>query len=258
MASGANRGAYYAGFPAAFREAGIAFDLFAGVSAGGIAAAWFAAGDEEALLASWREASRWRIALHPWLAHGRRQTVDTLIQQITLRMMNVEAARTADTEVLVSASRIVRPALFGRFERRIFSSREAADAATFGLMLRATALVPVVNGLRSAVQIGDERYVDGGLTGRIPLEMVPAGRFDEIWAAACSPNGIRELAAEVKRWNRPERLIVVTPSKPLPVGRWTMEWHRIEGAIRLGKEDMLRAIEQVRRANVPVVRLGEG
>ena len=35
MASGANRGAYYAGFPALLQEAGIDFELMAGVSAGG-------------------------------------------------------------------------------------------------------------------------------------------------------------------------------------------------------------------------------
>ncbi len=39
MASGANRGAYYAGFLGPLQEAGIEFELMAGVSAGGIAAA---------------------------------------------------------------------------------------------------------------------------------------------------------------------------------------------------------------------------
>ena len=50
MASGANRGAYYAGFLEPLRDAGIDFGLMAGVSAGGIASAWFAAGDPEALV----------------------------------------------------------------------------------------------------------------------------------------------------------------------------------------------------------------
>ncbi len=60
MASGANRGAYYAGFPGLLQEAGIDFELLAGVSAGGIAAAWFAAGDPEAMVDSWRQADPWR------------------------------------------------------------------------------------------------------------------------------------------------------------------------------------------------------
>jgi predicted acylesterase/phospholipase RssA len=50
MATGANRGSWYAGFMGPLAEAGIEFELMAGVSAGGIASAWFAAGDEEALI----------------------------------------------------------------------------------------------------------------------------------------------------------------------------------------------------------------
>jgi predicted acylesterase/phospholipase RssA len=45
MATGANRGAWYAGLMGPLAEAGIEFELIAEVSAGGIAASWFAAGD---------------------------------------------------------------------------------------------------------------------------------------------------------------------------------------------------------------------
>jgi len=245
MASGANRGAYYAGFPGLLKEAGIDFELMAGVSAGGIAAAWIAAGDPEAMVDSWRQADPWRIAPHPWLSFGRLRTVDRLIQEITLRTMDVRAARTAEAEVVVAVARVVGPGVpLPKLESIYLRSRDAADDETFGLMLRATAFVPYINGFRGAVSIDGERYMDGGLVHRVPLGLIPEGRFDELWIAACSPNGLRELKAELGRVRREERLVVITPSRPLPVGRWTMEWSRISQAIELGRRDIEAAIER--------------
>jgi len=254
MASGANRGAYYAGFLEPLQRVGISFELMAGVSAGGIAAAWFAAGDPEALVDSWRQADRWRVALHPWLSWGRRRNVDRLIRTITLHTMDLEGARTADAEVKVAVARIVGPGFpLPRVEPRYLSSRAAADEEEFGLMLRATSFVPWINGVRRAVALDGERYLDGGLVHRVPLEMVPEGRYDELWIAACSPNGRRELHAELAASRRAERLVVVTPSEPLPVERWTMEWSKIREAVELGGRDIVTAIEEAARSNEPVV-----
>jgi predicted acylesterase/phospholipase RssA len=253
MASGANRGAYYAGFIAPLKEAGIEFELMAGVSAGGIAAAWFAAGDPEAMVESWRRADPWRIAPHPWLSFGRLRTVDRLIQEITLKTMDVGAARTATAEVVVAAARVIEPGLpLPKLEARYLRNRDAADDEAFGLMLRATAFVPYINGIRSAVSIDGERYMDGGLVHRVPLDLIPEGQFDELWIAACSPNGLRELDAELARVRRDERLVVVTPSSPLPVGRWTMEWSKISQAIDLGRRDINSAIERATSTDEPV------
>jgi predicted acylesterase/phospholipase RssA len=247
MASGANRGAYYAGFLGPLQEAGIGFELMAGVSAGGIASAWFAAGDPEAMIDSWRQADPWRIAPHPWLSLGRLRTVDRLIREITLKTMDVRAARTADAEVVVAAARVASPGLpLPKLEPAYLSNRDAADDETFGLMLRATAFVPYINGFQGAVSIDGERYMDGGLVHRVPLALIPEGRFDELWIAACSPNGLRELKDELARIQRSERLVIVTPSSPLPVGRWTMEWSKIRQAIDLGRQDILTAIAQAR------------
>ena len=259
MASGGNRGAWYAGFLEPLQAAGIRFELLCGVSAGGIAAAWFAAGDPEAFYDSWRQADRWRIALHPWLARGRRRTVDTLIQSITLRTMDMSAVLKAPEQVLVTASRIVGDsALRPRLRRELLNVGEAGDEARLGLMLRATAFIPWVNGLKAAVHIDGNRYLDGGLTGRVPLGIIPEGRFDEIWVAACSPNGRAELRCQLNSWTRPERLIVVTPSEPLPVGRWTMEWTRVRRAINLGRRDMERAIQAAGRTHGNVIIGDEG
>ena len=245
LASGANRGAYYAGFLQPLQEAGIDFELLAGVSAGGIAAAWFAAGDPEALLDSWRQADAWRVAPHPLLSVGRRRTVDGLIRNITLKTMDVGAARTADAEVVVAVSRVIGPGFpLPKMAPSYLSSRDAASDEEFGLMLRATGFVPWINGLRGTVAIDGHRYLDGGLVHRVPFEMIPENRYDELWIAACSPNGLRELRGEIERSRRSERLVVVTPSRPLPVNRWTMEWSRIRQAVELGRRDMEAAIER--------------
>jgi predicted acylesterase/phospholipase RssA len=214
MASGANRGAYYAGFLDPLQQAGIKFELLAGVSAGGIAAAWFAAGDSDALIDSWRQADAWRVAPHPYLSLGRWRNVDRLIQTITLRTMDIRAARTAEEEVVVAVARIQRSSFpLPSVEAKYLSSRGARDDAHFGLMLRATSFVPWINGLRSSISIDSDRYLDGGLVHRVPFEMVPEGRYDELWVAACSPNGIRELHQELSRTNRQERLVLVTPRR---------------------------------------------
>ncbi len=244
MASGANRGAYYAGFLEPLQREGIEFQVLAGVSAGGVAAAWFAAGDPEALIRSWREADRWRVAFHPWLETGARRTVDHLIRTITLRIMDLEAARTAAAEVRVAVSRVAGPGFpLPRLERRIFSSREARDEEEFALMLRATAFVPWINGCRAAVEIRGERFLDGGLTGRVPLAMIEPGEVDELWVAACSPNGLKELRAELAgAADRPERIVVIAPPEPLGMTRWTMDWERVSRAMEIGRRDMERVI----------------
>ena len=253
MASGANRGAYYAGFLAPLQEAGIEFEMMTGVSAGGIASAWFAAGDPEALVDSWRQADPWRIAPHPWLSFGRLRTVDQLIQEITLRTMDVSAARGAAAEVVVAAAPVVGPgAPSPKLEAAYFSNRGAADDEAFGLMLRATAFVPYINGFRTAVSIGGERFMDGGLVHRVPFDLIPEGRYDEIWIAACSPNGRRELREELERTRREERMVVITPTRPLPADRWTMAWEPIRETIEIGRQDIETAIEQARSTDGPV------
>jgi len=254
MASGANRGAYYAGFLAPLQAAGIEFEYMAGVSAGGIAAAWFAAGDPDALIESWRRADSWRVAPHPCLSFGRLRTVDRLIREITLRTMDLRAARTSSSEVVVAAARVVGSGLpLPKLQAKYFRNRDATDDADFGLMLRATAYVPFINGFRGAISIDGERYLDGGLVHRVPLDLVPEGRYDELWIAACSPNGIRELKLELERVQRGERLVIVTPSGPLPVGRWTMQWSRIREAMELGRRDVETAIEMAESSTQSVV-----
>jgi predicted acylesterase/phospholipase RssA len=246
MATGANRGAWYAGLLGPLNEAGIDFELIAGVSAGGIAAAWFAAGDEDAYIDSWRQADPYRIALHPALCFGNRRTVDHLITTITLQTMDLEAARTSAAEVRMAAARIAAPGMpLPRFETAVFTNREARDSSHFGRMLRATAFVPWINGLRTAVEIDGERYMDGGLVNRTPLELVPEGVYDELWIAACSPSGRAELTRELRATRRPERLVVITPGEELPGGRWTMDWATLGRTIEIGRDDMARTLERL-------------
>jgi predicted acylesterase/phospholipase RssA len=254
MATGANRGAWYAGLMGPLSEAGIAFELIAGVSAGGIAAAWFAAGDEEAYVDSWRQADSFRIALHPALSFGRRRTVDHLISVITLETMDLDAVLASPVEVKMAAARIVGPGFpLPRFEMEVFGNRLARDDDHFGRMIRATAFVPWINGLSTAVEIDGERYMDGGLVNRTPLEIVPEGRFDELWIAACSPNGITELGQTLARRPRRERLVIVTPGFELPAGRWSMDWATLGRTIEIGRRDISGAIDLALSTPDPVL-----
>ncbi len=245
MATGANRGSWYAGLMGPLQDAGIGFELMTGVSAGGIAAAWFAAGDREALVDSWRQADPYRVAIHPALSFGRRRTVDHLIRNITLKTMDLGAARTSAVEVRIAAARVESPGLpLPRFTLEVLGNRMARDDEHFGLMLRATGFVPWINGWRAAVEIDGRRFMDGGLVNRTPLEMVPEGVYDELWIAACSPSGFGELRRELAAHRRPERLIVVTPGGDLPAGRWTMDWPTLERTIEVGRRDIVSTIDE--------------
>ncbi len=255
MATGANRGSWYAGLMGPLKEAGVDFELMAGVSAGGIASAWFAAGDEAALIDSWRQADPYRVALHPALSIGRRRTVDHLIRTITLATMDVEAARTSSVEVKVAVARIVgRGFPLPRFELEFMGNRTARDRDHFGRMLRATGFVPWINGCSTAVEIDGERYMDGGLVNRTPLDMVPEGVYDELWIAACSPSGTAELVRALAAHRRRERLVVVTPGGQLPAGRWTMDWPTIERTIEMGRRDMRQAVSKAQETGDDIVQ----
>jgi predicted acylesterase/phospholipase RssA len=261
LATGANRGAWYAGLMGPLADAGIEFELIAGVSAGGIAAAWFAAGDHEAYIDSWRQADPYRIALHPGLSFRRRRTVDHLISAITLETMDLDAVLASSIEVKMAAARIVGPGFpLPKFEMAVFGNRAARDRKHLGLMIRATAFVPWINGLRTAVEIDGERYMDGGLVNRTPLDLVPKGEFDELWIAACSPSGIKELTNTLVGNRRDERLVVVTPGAELPAGRWSMDWATLGRTIEIGRRDMSKAIDLALSSREPVVhgdRAGE-
>ena len=161
----------------------------------------------------------------------------------------------------MAAARIVAPGIpLPQFEMEVFSNRQARDDRHFGLMLRATAFVPWINGLRTAVEIDGESYMDGGLVDRTPLEIVPEGEFDELWIAACSPSGIARLAATLSNRRRTERLVVISPGAELPAGRWTMDWATLEQTIAQGQRDMTEVIEVSLASKEPVVhgvRAGE-
>jgi hypothetical protein len=80
---------------------------------------------------------------------------------------------------------------------------------------------------------------------RTPLELVPEGEFDELWIAACSPNGIMELTKTLAERRRQERLVVVTPGTELPAGRWTMDWATLGRTIEIGRRDMIETVARV-------------
>ena len=120
-------------------------------------------------------------------------------------------------------------------------------------MLRATAFVPWINGCRAAVEIDGERYMDGGLVNRTPLDIIPEGGFDELWIAVCSPSGKAELTRELSARKRRERLVVITPGVDLPAGRWTMDWASIGRTIEIGREDVTKTLERVIACNGNVV-----
>ncbi len=242
LGTGGVRGAYFTGLHGAIKYRGIFFDTIAGASAGAIAGAWLAADMHEQELQSWKEFSKYKIAWHPLFNNETWKTVDLSIQLTTLQYLDLQRVRDSQTHLYVAASRLM---LNGEYLRHCFDVRRAPDTTSVGLYLRASAFLPYVNGIGTAVEIGEEKYRDAGLTGRIPLDILPQNYYDEIWLILCSPASIDELPAVLMRFPQKDRVHVLVPSRDLPVGRMSSDMNKIEATINIGYEDGLKFIDKI-------------
>ncbi len=178
LSGGGAKGAWEAGVAAALIADGAPVRVVAGSSAGALNATVLADGRLDVLERLWRTVSRDRVyhlrpsvffagLLPGWLTLVTLDSAGSLLDPAPLR--ELIAASIDFDRVRASAVRAVVVATdVARREARLFDNR----TITPDVLMAATA----VPGLFPPVQVGGERLVDGGLTGRAPvLEALGAG-----------------------------------------------------------------------------------
>jgi predicted acylesterase/phospholipase RssA len=245
LGTGGLRGAYYTGFHGALRHFGLHFDTIAGASAGALAGAWMVANMHSEEIESWREFGKYKVAPHPLFETGHLKTVDACIQLTTIKFIDPERLRTSPVSFYVTASEWLED---GEYANRTFHIQSLPDNATVELVLRASAYLPVVNGIKSAISINGKRYRDAGLTQRIPISVINPDEYDEIWVILCSPSSRKEWHEIENGIDYGYKIRGLTPSRDLPIGRMSGDLTKIEATINIGYEDGLEFIGKYREA----------
>jgi predicted acylesterase/phospholipase RssA len=245
-ASGAMRGVYYAGVMRAMAEADVDFEEFAGISVGSTGAAWHAAGQGITGLDTWLMIAVEKLTIHPFFNNNTSKNLDWMIANDTLPRLDVEGLKKSGRTVHIGVSEI-RPFLEwskGIFRRRYLSFKGDFDTNALLTAIRASCHMPFINGIFSSTLVGGKRCLDGGLTGRIPLDATDLNRFDEIWLAAASPNAIRELNSSIPDEIK-HKLHIITPSRPLPVRRIEIDKVKFLDTANIGYYDTVKAITSI-------------
>jgi predicted acylesterase/phospholipase RssA len=247
-ASGAMRGVYYAGVMKALDEAEIEFDEFAGISVGSTACAWHAAGQAQTGLDSWIAIGVEKLTIHPIFNSETSRNLDWMISNDTLPRLDVHTLKKSGRIIHVGISEI-NPLLSwpkGIFSRKFLSFSGSFETASFITAIRASCHMPFINGIFSSTIINGKRCLDGGLTGRIPIDATDLNRFDEIWLAAASPNAIRELNSRVSHEVR-EKLHIITPRISLPISRIEINKEKFRDTAAIGYYDAIKVISSRQR-----------
>jgi len=253
-ASGAMRGVYYAGVMTALNEAGITFSDIAGVSVGSTATVWHAAGQAHEVFDAWAALCSYRFSPHPIFNSSKSRNLDWLITNVSLPFLDVDRLKASNIRVHIAVSKMLSPLQMLRgkaFEREYF--RFQGDFHKYDLIdaIRASCYMPFVNGIFSAKLIDGKRFLDGGLTGRIPVDCVDMSDFDEVWIVAVSPNAIKELADVDLNAYGDTNFIIITPSARVPVARGEIDMVRFKAGFQLGLSDA-RAIIKSRNKGIKV------
>ncbi|MEA3223001.1 MAG: patatin-like phospholipase family protein [Thermodesulfobacteriota bacterium] len=245
-ASGAMRGVYYAGVMKALDEEGIQFSDIAGISVGSTAGAWHGAGQAQEVLDAWEALGRYGLSYHPFLNRDKAKNLDWLIHNISLPFLDIKGLKQSGIQLHVATSQVLHPSRWSKgekFVRRFFRFKDDFSNDRLIMAIRASCWVPFINGIFSAIKIDGNRYLDGGLTGRIPIDCADLEAFDEVWIVAASPNGIKELdKIDLSAYERPE-FIVITPSSSVPVGRGDLDIDKFYATAEMGFYDTKKAIK---------------
>lgn len=244
-ASGAMRGVYYAGVMKALDEEGIQFSDIAGISVGSTAAAWHVAGQAQEVLEAWEALAKYRLSYHPFLNKNKAKNLDWLIHNVSLPFLDIKGLKRSGIQLHVATSQVLPPSRWSKkekFVRRFFRFKGDFSNDRLIMAIRASCYVPFINGIFSTIKIDGNRYLDGGLTGRIPIDCADLESFDEVWIVAASPNGIKELDKIDFSFYRRPKFITITPGSPVPVGRSELDIDKFHATAELGVYDTKEAI----------------
>jgi predicted patatin/cPLA2 family phospholipase len=257
---GGSRAAYASGAVDGLAQGGLRVDAVYGTSAGGAAAAWFAAGQTADGCRTWSYAADPRlVSVRRWvLRRGPIWDLDRLYQHVYVHdvPLDVAAVRRAPFPVWVTCTDADTGATAYYDLRR-------GDVLR---LLQATSAVPLVAG--EPVSVNGRRLVDGGVTDPIPIGRALADGADDIvlvlnrpakhahapenrfalgvlarrYPALADAARRRHLVhrASIARAERPPsgvRVSIVRPRVDTGLGRFTREPGPLERAIARGRQD---------------------
>ena len=225
LSGGFLRGAFQVGVVEALHARGHRFDLVVGVSSGAWNAACVATGQVAEMRDCWLEVARApKLRLRNLWRHGTPSNFPEIVRRIPMQALRFD--RLAD-----SAVRLRVGALSLR-ERRLHVFDHWASREAFLIRLMASNYLPGLYG--RPMRIDGRYYADGGLADNVPYEAALEAGCER--AVVVAPDSVGRIW---KRWldRRPhaiptserERVVVIHPEEPLPIGRVTST---VDGLLR--------------------------
>ena len=177
--------------------------------------------------------------------------------------LDIKALQETATEFYITATRCdtAQPVYFNNHHDDIFTA------------LKASAAMPVA--YKHPVVIGDQQYIDGGISDSIPIQKAIDEGCDEIVVLMTRPLGYRmkppfanllpalfnkkfpavaqalkqrhnhynDVLRRIEKQDYPCKLTVIRPKDKLPVSRLTTKHEKIMAAIQMGYRDALAALQ---------------
>jgi len=225
LSGGFLRGAFQVGVIEALHARGIRFHVVVGVSSGAWNAACMATGQIDEMRAFWIAVARApKLRLRNLWRHGTPSNFPEIVRRIPARRLRFE--RLADSGIRL------RVGALALRERRLhlfdhWDSREAFLAS-----LMASNYLPGVYG--RPLRIDGRHYVDGGLVDNVPYEAVLEAGCDRALVVVPDVGGriwkrLLDRRPHAIPASARERVAVIHPDAPLPIGRVTAT---VDGLLR--------------------------
>lgn len=269
LEGGAMRGMFTAGVLDTMMEHGIHVDGIVGVSAGALFGVNYLSGQKGRVI---RYNKRFNtdpnyLGLRPLLREGNIVSTNYAYDAVPRRLDRFDDAAFQRSQVpfyaVVSNVRTGQPEYI-----RIRSVFDQMD------VLRASGSMPLVS---KPVQIGSERYLDGGITDSIPFRWMAEQGYDKLIvvptqdityrksptthavvlyrlrfpkiAAQLENRHLRYNASveELIQWEQEGKAFIIRPTRPVVIGTIEKDPERLQAVYNLGVRDAQRKIEELKR-----------
>lgn len=270
LEGGAMRGIYTAGVLDVFMEEGIQVDGVAGVSAGAIhGASYVSAQPGRNFRYHKNYCGNWRfMSIRSWLLTGDMVGYKFCYDDIPYKLdpFDFQSFAESKTEFFAGATNVETgevELLSGRSEKEVLDN------------IHASAAMPVVSKI---VKIGDKKYLDGGIGDSIPSETFKKMGYDRQIVVLTQPEGYRKspekllpiirkqyrkypkfIEACEKRYliynetvdrleeaDRKKEIILIRPSKRIPIKRTERNPDVVQAQYELGRRDAAVKLESVK------------
>lgn len=243
LSGGFLRGAFQVGVIEALHACGVRFGVAVGVSSGAWNAACVATGQIGEMRELWLEVARSpKLRLRNLWRHGTPSNFPEIVRRIPMRTLRFDRLSDSGVRLRVGALALR--------ERRLHFFDRFATRERFLASLMASNYLPGLYGRPLAID--GRHYVDGGFVDNVPYEAA--------FAAGCQHAVVVVPDARGRIWKRlldpaphqipagqRERVTVIHPEAPLPIGRVAATTDDVLRCLDAGHEAVARARPTLRR-----------